>query len=305
MDRIKAMQVFICLAQTGSFTQTAQQMNLSRTKVTRYIETLENWLDTRLFHRTTRQVSLTSLGERRLQECQKIIHSVVAIERGCQNEQQDNLQGKIRLTCSTSLAQSYLIEAISQFQESHQALQVELHCHDSLINLTEQRIDLAIRISQQPEESLIALPLFNCHSQLVASTDYLAKHPKIQQPMDIKEHRCLSFSNFKNTWTMSQQDKQIDLHFDPIFTADEASVLLIAVLKNMGIAMLPTYLVAPYIERNQLIPLVTQWQLPCIPVNILYTSRKHMAPAVRAFIDFLSQFFKTQESNEQLLIHNQ
>lgn len=291
MDRLTAMQVFTEVAASGSFSATADKLDMSRAMVTRYVEELEEWLDARLLQRTTRRVSLTDAGERCLARSQQMLLMMQDLQQETARPDGE-LHGQLRLTSSVSFAYAQLATAVSAFLELHPRLQIDLSLGDGALNLVESRIDLAIRISSDPDPMLIARPLAQCDSMLVASPAYLQQMGTPLRPEDLLQHRCLSHSNFaKSPWQLSQGEQHLALNISSRFTANDATTLMQAALADAGIVMLPTYLVSQQLKDGRLQPILPQWQLPSFTISALYPSRRHLSPAVRALLDFLVQRF--------------
>lgn len=293
MDRLTAMRVFTEVATSGSFSATAERLDMSRAMVTRYVGEMEQWLQARLLQRTTRSVTLTDAGEQALRRCQQMLALVEDIEEETTATSEGELRGQLRLTCSVSFAYAQLGAAIADFLALHPQLKIDLDASEGSLNLVERRIDLAIRISSGPDPMLIARPLARCDSVLVASPAYLARHGLPALPADLERHRCLSYANFgKSVWELSQGGRTERVAVSGHFSANEATTLLRAALAGAGIALQPTYLANPHIASGELQALLPSWELPVMAINALYTSRRHQSPAVRALLDFLVDRFQ-------------
>ncbi|MCB5197457.1 LysR family transcriptional regulator [Deefgea salmonis] len=293
MDRLKAMQVFSSVASTGSFSATADQLDMSRAMVTRYIAELEQWLGARLLQRTTRSVTLTDAGENCLRRSQQMLALMQDIEEES-TQHAGELRGQLRLTCSMSFGHAHLAAAISDFLAQHPALKIDLNVNDVAVNLVESRIDLAIRISLDPDPLLIARPLAACESVLVASPGYLAQHGMPNSPEALTLHHCLSYANFgKSIWHFHRDEVRSEVAVSSRFSANEATVLLHAAIAGSGIALQPSYLVNPWLASGDLRLVLPEWQAPTMTIYALYPSRRHLSPAVRALLDFLRARFST------------
>ena len=291
MDRLTAMRVFVEVAHSGSFSATADKLDMSRAMVTRYVGALEQWLQARLLQRTTRSVTLTDAGETCLRRSQQMLALVDDVEE--ETASQDGaLRGQLRITCSTSLAYAQMATAITAFLALHPQLKIDLNASEGALNLVEARIDLAIRISAEPDPMLIARPLAPCDSVLVASPGYLAQQGRPRSPADLATHRCLSYANFgKSVWRFQRGTEQTQVSVASHFSANEATALLQAALAGGGIALQPTYLANPHLAQGTLQVVLPQWQVPAMTIYALYPSRKNLSPAVRALLDFLVERF--------------
>ena len=291
MDRLTAMRVFVEVAHSGSFSATADKLDMSRAMVTRYVGALEQWLQARLLQRTTRSVTLTDAGETCLRRSQQMLALMDDVEE--ETASQDGaLRGQLRITCSTSLAYAQMATAITAFLELHPQLKIDLNASEGALDLVEARIDLAIRISAEPDPMLIARPLAPCDSVLVASPGYLARQGRPRSPADLATHRCLSYANFgKSVWRFQRGQEHTQVSVASHFSANEATALLQAALAGGGIALQPTYLANPHVAQGTLQVVLPQWQVPAMTIYALYPSRKNLSPAVRALLDFLVERF--------------
>lgn len=293
MDRLTAMQVFVEVAQSGSFSATANKLDMSRAMVTRYVGELEQWLGARLLQRTTRSVTLTDAGESCLRRSQQMLALMDNVEEET-SQHGSALRGQLRVTCSISFAFAQLAAAVTDFLALHQQLKVNLNASEGALNLVEERIDLAIRISAEPDPALIGRMLAPCSSVLVASPAYLQQHGTPQQPADLAAHRCLSYVNFgKSVWRLQRGDVIEEVRVTSHLSANEATALMCAAMAGGGIALQPTYLASPHLAKGNLIAVLPEWQLPAMAIYALYPSRKHLSPAVRALLDFLVARFAT------------
>lgn len=293
MDRFNAMQVFVKVAQSGSFTATADRLEMSRAMVSRHVAELERWLGARLLQRTTRKVTLTDAGEQCLRRCLQVLALVEEVEDEI-SPQDGVLRGQLRVTSSMSFGHAQLAAALSEFLERHPALKIDLDVGDRALNLVESRIDLAIRISSEPDPALIARPLAPCDSVLVASPAFLAERGTPGHPAELADYPCMGYANFgRSTWQFTRGDEREAVNVATRLTANEVTVLMQAACAGGGIALQPTYLVAPLIAEGRLFRVLPEWTPPRMTIYALYPSRRQLPAAVRALLDFLVERFAT------------
>jgi DNA-binding transcriptional LysR family regulator len=285
------MQVFVEVAGTGSFSAAADKLGMSRAMVTRYVAELEQWLGARLLQRTTRSVTLTDAGEHCLRRSQQMLALMEDVE--VETSSHDGaLRGQLRITCSISFAYAQMAAAVVEFLQLHPQLKIDLNASEGALNLVEARIDLAIRISAEPDPALIGRVLAPCTSVLVASPAYLARHGVPQSPAELAAHRCLTYANFgRSAWMLSRGAEQVQVGVSSHFSANEATALLRAALAGGGLALQPTYLANPHLADGSLQQVLPDWTLPDMAIYALYTSRRYLSPAVRALLDFLAARF--------------
>ncbi len=294
MDKLTAMRIFTRIATTGSFSATAEQMSLSRAMVTRYISELEDWLNQRLLQRTTRKVTLTEAGEHFLVRCEQIL-ALTEETLDAAATLGSELRGSLRLTCSASFAYAQMAAAIADFQALHPKVDIDMNVSDVSINLIEARIDVAIRISNNPDPLLIARKLADCASVLVASPEYLARYGVPASPEALVNHRCMSHAiTGKYLWQFTRADEFAKVEIHSHFSANDAAVLLHAAIAGNGISLQPRYLAKDYIEAGKLVPVLADWTVPDLAINALYPSRQHLPLRVRTFLDFLVQRFEAE-----------
>ncbi len=165
---------------------------------------------------------------------------------------------------------------------------------DETADLVERRLDLAIRITSNPDPALIGKPIGNCQSILVASPDYCKTSPKIQKPADLAQHQCLGYKHFDyHTWYLQSGTEHASVNIQCRYTANETTNLLYATLHGAGVALLPTYLTDRHISSGELIHVLPKWKPKDLQVYALNSSRKNLRPAVRQLIDHLECYFQT------------
>ena len=288
MDKLEAMNVFVTIVERGSLSAAAEHLDLSRTKVTRYLGELESWMDTRLLHRTTRRLSLTSAGKETLEVARELL-ALEASLAGIRNQNREDLKGQLRITASYSIVDSFLMDAINRFITKWPEVSIDVISTDQTVNLVESRIDLAIRITNELTPNIVAKQLGECRSVICASPQYLQKKGTPANAQDLAHHNCLSFSYFGRTaWTFHGPNGSESVPIKGNISANTSEVLLSATLKGNGISMLPFPSVEALVRQGQLVQLLPEWKPKILGVHAIYGTRKQVTPLLRAFIDHLS-----------------
>lgn len=295
MDRLQAIKIFLTIAEMGSFTATAERLELSKPMVSRAVALLEEWFNARLLQRTTRKVSLTEAGEQAVEYCQKIANLTDEIEQEVL-ARSGELSGTLRIASNPSFGGSHLLCAIQDFMALHPKLHIQLQLSDQKVDLIESRIDLALRFTNDVEAGLVARKLSVSHSLLVASPDYLAKQGEPHTPQELANHRYLAHANVnRKIWRFYQNGQETTLELTSPFIVNDTNVLLSSVLAGNGIAMLPKYLLNEHLQNGQLKAVLTDWQLPTYSLYALYPTRHRLPIAVRALLDFLVERFGKED----------
>jgi DNA-binding transcriptional LysR family regulator len=291
MDRIRAMQVFTEVADRGSLTEAGNALDMSRAMVSRYLESLEASLGARLLHRTTRRVSLTDAGAEALPRCRQVLELTQEVEAAA-GARSTAPSGKLRITTSNSFAQAHLTAAVSDFLKQHPRTQVELIALERAVNLVEERIDLAVRISNQLDDTLVARRLATCRSVLCAAPAYLAAHPKPKAPEQLRTHRCLTHAHVGRTeWRLQRDGQTVKVPVSGTLQSNEVAVIRQAALEGLGIALLPTYFISADLAQGALVRVLPSYEPEALGIHAVYLSRQHQPLLLRLMLDFLAERF--------------
>ena len=306
MDRLMAMQVFVAVVDGGSLSAAAGQLDLSRPVVSRYVAELEDWVGARLLHRTTRRLSLTPAGNEILPRCRQMLEFSDDM-RHALDTPDETPRGLLRITASTSFAQTQLIQAVVDYGRRYPGVAVDLLALDRTVNLVEERIDLAIRMTNRLEPNLIARPLGVCRSIICAAPDYLARHGTPRKVEELALHNCLTHSYVgRSLWQFDPKKvhgkggktrtaaQSQSVAVGGSISANEVTVLLQAVLAGVGIGHMPAYAVAPLVASGRLVQLLPDFEPLQLGMYGVYASRKHMPATLRTMLDFLAQRFAGQ-----------
>ncbi|HEN3481689.1 TPA: LysR family transcriptional regulator [Yersinia enterocolitica] len=293
MDRITAAEVFVTIVERGSMIAAAEALEMSRAMVTRYLAEMEQWAGARLLHRTTRKLSLTHAGEATLARCRHMLEFAKDMDL-IEGQENEELRGLLRISCSQSLGQSAVALAVTDYLRRYPQVAIDLQMNNRSVNLVEERIDLALRITNDLDPNLIARPLSICHSVVCAAPSYLSAKGTPKTPPDLAVHNCLTYSYFgKSLWHFEQQGVKSSVAVGGNLSANESVVLLSGALEGAGITLQPSYSAAPYIASGELIRLLPDYQPQAMGIYGIYTSRRQMPATLRSMLDFLVEWFTT------------
>ena len=292
MDRITAAEVFVQIAERGSMAAAAEGLDMSRAMVTRYLAEMERWAGARLLHRTTRRLSLTAAGDQTLARCRRMLEIAGELVAPSQDEA-DPVRGLLRVACAQSLAQEVLMPPVTAFLQAHPQAAIDLRIDARPVNLVEERIDLAIRITNDLDPNLIARHLGDCDSVVCASPAYLALHGIPQRVQDLAVHNCLTYSYFgRSLWEFTDpQGQPATVPVGGNLSANETQVLLAAAIAGAGIGLQPLYAAAGPIARGELVAVLPGQVPQALGIHGIYASRRQMPPVLRAMLDALAAYF--------------
>lgn len=287
MDRITAARVLLKTVERGSASAASVELGMSRAMASRYIATMEEWSGARLLHRTTRRLSLTSAGERVLDLCREMVRVADGVADVAKDA--DSPHGLLRVAAPGILVEARLIPMLAGFAELYPRVRLDLQASDRSVDLVQDRIDLAIRIANRLDPSLIARKLGECPSSLYASPDYLAVHGRPMRPEDLGGQRCLTYTRLGGSeWILSKDGAQVAVTVGGVFQTNDALALRRAALAGFGIAMLPHFAAEPEVRAGNLAVVLPDWRPQTLGIHALYISRRRLPTAARALIDYLA-----------------
>lgn len=292
---------FTAVAESGNFTQAAKKLLISTAQVSRQVSELEQRLNTKLFYRTTRKVTLTEEGQLFYQQCRSILDGLEVAERSLTNLQ-STPQGKIKISAPVTYGERHIIPLINQFLMRYPQVEIEVQLSNQRIDLIEEGFDLAIRLGQLNDSSLIAKRISSRQHFLCASPSYIEQHGKPNSITELKQHNCLLGS--ADFWLFSDpksKDKQSDkkARVSGSLRCNSGLGLVDAALKGIGIVQLPDYYLARHIDSGELEVLLTDDQRDKEGIWALYPQNKYLASKVRLLIEFLKVNLEENESTNE------
>lgn len=287
MDKFHELEVFVAVAEAGSFSKAGSQLKISPPAVTRAISSLEQRLDAEVFVRTTRSLNLTEVGARFLENAKRLLADMEMAEKEAVGETAIP-SGHLSLTASVTFGRSWLAPIVCSFLEAHPRITVSVALLDRIVNLVEEGFDAAIRIGTLPDSSVIARRVGEVQRLLVASPRYLAKRGTPQTPSDLKLHSIISFTGLMPNREWRHIDEGVPSHvsFMPRLEINDAVSALAAAENGDGIAIALSYMVADRIKAGTLVPVLQSYTPDAVPVQIVYPQSRILAPKIRAFVDF-------------------
>jgi len=292
MDRLTATRVFVEVADRGSLTQAAEQLDMSTAMVSRYLAAIEAWFGARLLHRTTRKVSLTDAGTASLPACRQLLDLADEAQHTAAERSREPA-GVLRVTTSASFADAQLTEALVDFQRQYPQVEIVLTVGDRAADLVGERVDLAVRITNALDPAMIARRLAVCRSVLCASPAYLEAHGTPNTLEDLRHHRCIAHaSGIGKQYRFMAGDDILTVPVEWSFHTNETGVLRRAVLSGAGIGTLPTYFLGDALRSGRLVRLLPEHALETLGIHAIYLSRRHQPLALRLLVAFLEDRFR-------------
>ena len=289
MDKYRAMAIFVQVVDHGSFSAAAKKLGITKSAVSQQVNQLEETLGTRLLQRTTRQLNLTEAGEIYIEGCRQMIDAAEGANQrvGLYSSEPS---GTLKISCSHDFAASHLVPLLGPFMEKYPKLSLEIDGSDEVINLVEERVDLAIRIGRLTESGWVARKIGEAEEVIVASPSYLESHGTPQEPSDLASHYWVSFTRRTQPFQLLLQGpsgKQQKVRLYGRARSNSAPSMLEMVKAGMGIGQVLKLMVMPELDNGQLVQILSEYRSEAVGIYAVYPQRAFLPLKVRAVIDYL------------------
>ena len=292
MDRFTSMEVFARVAEVKGFSEAARRLGQSKSSVSKHVSALENHLGVRLLNRTTRRLSLTEAGVAYYDWCRRIAADMETAEESVTRLHTEP-RGHLKVNAPMSFGRLHLAPMIPGFLERYPHVTVEMAMDDRLIDLIEEGFDLAVRITNLADSSLIARRMATSRSVTCASPAYLEKHGVPKTPADLADHNCLiySYNPAGDRWRFSDQDGDHTVRVSGNLWANSGDALQAAALAGLGMLSSPDFIVGDDLRAGRLKPVLEEFQRPELPIYAVYPHQRHVTAKLRIFIDYMTKNF--------------
>lgn len=293
MDRLHEIEVFVAVADAGSFAKAGARLRLSPPAVTRAVSALEDRLGARVFNRTTRSLAITDVGQRFLESARRVLADLDTAEKEAVGEAAIP-HGHLTITASVTFGRSALAPVVCDFLRQHPRVTASVLLLDRVANLVEEGIDVAVRIGHLPDSTLIAKRIGAVRRVLVASPNYLARRGAPASPTDLRLHSTIAFTGLmpNREWRFLNGQKLGSVSIDPTLEINEAVAAIQAAEEGHGITIALSYMVCDQVRERKLVPVLDTFALPPQPVHLVYPQARLVAPKIRAFVDFAAPRLK-------------
>ncbi|WP_159688830.1 LysR family transcriptional regulator [Cognatazoarcus halotolerans] len=292
MDRFLEMQTFAAVVDAGSFVKAADVLEMSKAAVSRHVGELETRLGVRLLHRTTRRLSLTEEGEVFYQRCRELLSGLEEAEAEL-DSRSAAARGLLRVNAPVTFGIRHLAPLWGAFREQHPQVQLDVTLSDRTVDLVEEGYDLAIRIASLPASTLVSKRLASTRMVLCASPVYLQARGVPEHPLELAGHDIISYSYLatRDEWHFDGPGGPVSVKTAPVMHTNSGDTCRAAALAHQGIILQPTFLVGSDLVSGALVELMPEFRSLEFGIFAMYPTRKHVAPKVRALVDFLARQF--------------
>ncbi|MDR3522091.1 MAG: LysR family transcriptional regulator [Acidocella sp.] len=290
MDRIDAMKVFVTAVDEGSLAGASRRLKRSATAISRALAFLEAHAGAELLHRTTRSIKLSEAGERYVVACRRILVDLEEADMLAAGDLSAP-RGMLTISAPPISGEEVLRPILDDFLDLHPAVSVRLLLLDRPVNLVDEGVDIALRVGNLPDSSLISVQVGgDVRRVVVAAPRYLAAHPRIDEPTDLAKHQIVAFTNFGlESWSFTPSVGSAiprTVHFAPRFSVNTVRAAIASTLAGRGLTRLYSYHVAEYVRDGRLRVVLADAEHAPLPVHLLAPPGRTSVPKVRAFVDF-------------------
>jgi DNA-binding transcriptional LysR family regulator len=298
---IGAVELFVRVAELRSFRAAGDALGVPRSTVSRRIAELESALGTRLFHRTTRQVELTSAGKTYLRACGPALGTIVEAGRALALRPEDTA-GRLRVSAPATLAETMLGEVVAECLARYPQMQLELVLTDRQVDLVEEKFDLAFRTGTLKDTSVVAHELGGGQLRCFTSREYLADRGTPLNPRDLRRHQCIVFTPFapRGRWTFRSRGRAMEVPVRGRLVVNSLRLAIEAAAQGLGIARLPLALVTDGLAANQLVEVLDTYAPPARPFYAVHARGGRVSPAARAFLEIAKRHLERLRTARRL-----
>lgn len=296
MSSVDSMQTFVSVVRLRNFTAAADSLGVTPSAVSKQISGLEERLGVRLLNRTTRSVSATEAGTMFYQHCESILESIAEAEK-LVTDFDVAPRGRLRITAMSNFGRRELARILNDFSKEFPDISFDLHISDRPVDIVQDGFDFAIRIGTQDDSRLIAKPIADQEIAICASPSYLEEWGMPKNLEDLHDHRILIVANaeYVRTNWLRQFEKDNNFSFASVerkLSVNDIDLVHEACVAGMGISALPTYICEPHIQKGELVRLFPDTAIPVRTIKIVFPQNRYLANKSRAFIDFITEFYK-------------
>ena len=287
MDKLRAMATFAAIADRGSLTAAAAALDSSLPAVVRQLASLEAALGARLFNRTTRRIALTEEGRDYLERCRRVLAEVDDAEAAVSARQQ-RPSGRLAITAPVLFGRLHVAPLVAEFLARHPQVKAELLLLDRNVDLIEEGLDLAVRIGELADSSLVAVKAGETRRVVCASPAYLRRAGTPQKPEDLRHHRCIRFTGLSRgqEWEFRQRGRPLRVRVDGPFATNQGDTAIDACKRGLGCGVFLAYQVREALAAGTLRLVLEAYEQPPLTVNIVYPHAKLLPSRVRLFLDW-------------------
>lgn len=303
MDRLRLMETFVRVVETGSLSAVARETLATQSAISKQLQALEAQLGAKLLVRSTRSHSLTEAGKLYYERCRQVLETLEEARVEVHRTEHE-IAGELRVAAPTTFGRLHIVPRLPAFYERYPKIKVHLQLDDSFVDLVAEGIDVAFRVGELKDSRLIARRIGTAHRVTLASPAYLARCGEPQHPRELVHHQCLVYTGLStvNEWTYQDPGKpDIVVRVDGSFRSNSAEAIRQAVTEGLGISYSTQWVYGDDIRAGRLVPLLTRFRPPPLPFNVVFQPARRPSLKVNHFVAFFADAFRRDPDIAEML----
>jgi DNA-binding transcriptional LysR family regulator len=295
MDRLEAMSAFLAAVEAGSLSGASRKLGMPLATLSRKVSELETHLRTRLLTRTSRRLILTDAGRSYVAACKRILDDVREAERAAAGEYSAP-RGELIITAPIVFGRLHVLPVVLEFLKTYPEIDVHLTLADRVINLQEDHVDLAVRIGELPDSSLVAMRVGSIGRVVCGSSAYFAERGTPKRPNELSKHDCITFNGLTSpeAWIFPSGKGNISVAVHSRLIVNTAEAAIDAAIAGLGITRVLSYQVADAMRTGALVLALRDFEPPPVPVSLVHAGQGRLALKLRAILDFAAPRLKAR-----------
>ena len=298
MNRLESMSILVAVVDSGSLSAAARQLDMPLATVSRKVAELESHLKTRLLHRTTRQLALTEAGESYVAACRRILEEIGEAERAATGEYAAP-KGELVVTAPIVFGRLHVVPVIAEFLRQYPEIDISLTLTDRVVHLMDEHSDIAVRIGELPDSTLMATGVGTVRRVVCASPGYLDLHGAPAKPRDLADHACITFEvlSSKRAWVFGSGKSEESVPVHSRLAVNTAEAAIAAATLDVGLIRVLSYQVADVVRDDALRVVLEKFESEPLPVSLVHKGQVPLPLKLRAFLDFVTPRLRERTSH--------
>ncbi|MDR8732091.1 LysR family transcriptional regulator [Burkholderia pseudomultivorans] len=290
MDRLAAMEIFVSVAEAGSFSAAAKRMNVGQPAISKSVAQLEERLGARLILRSTRGLTMTDAGQRFYEHAKQAIREADEAEQVVRHAS-ESVFGKLRVSAAVTFSCLHVLPTLDAFMSRHPNLELDLKLDDRNIDLLEEGLDVALRMGSLADSAMTARRIGRSSRLVVGTPEYFARAGMPATPADLSEHQAIVYSQRGGgeSWTFYRNGEEVDVTVSGRVRVSAAEGMRTAVLSGMGLAVASRWMFSPELASGKVEAVLTDWTLPALDLWAVFPSGRLVTAKARAFVEFVEE----------------
>ncbi|OWW19911.1 LysR family transcriptional regulator [Noviherbaspirillum denitrificans] len=303
MDRLRLMETFVRVVETGSFSAVAREGLTTQSAVSKQVQALEAQLGAKLLVRSTRSHSLTEAGKLYYERCRQVLDTLeearIEVHRA-----EHEISGVLRVAAPVNFGRLHIVPRLPDFYERYPHIRIDLQLDDSFVDLVAAGVDVAFRVGELKDSRLVARRIGTAHRVTLAAPSYLARHGEPKHPQDLVHHQCLIYSGLVNLneWVFQQKGKpDIAVRVGGNFQSNSSEAIREATCGGLGISYSPQWVYGDDIRAGRVKPILTRYSLPPLPLNVVFQPARRPSLKVNRFVAHFAEAFSRDPDIAEML----